>query len=220
VSTFTHHQGLPVGTPVFGGDRFVRGCTGKQAAFINRLLDERDHTLPYNRAEDINIKHASRVIEHLLSLPVKENAVLRLASDRQVSYILSLAAGRQGGAETLAMVNLGCLGFSEASTLIETLKALPLPVPEALTVGAYMHDGVVYSVRKSPESGRLHAYQFVNGKWQYVRMVAQIKASERLTLEQAKQFGAMTGVCVHCGRTLTDPKSVTAGIGPVCAKNY
>lgn len=36
----------------------------------------------------------------------------------------------------------------------------------------------------------------------------------------AKAHGLKTGVCSCCGRGLTDPKSVAAGIGPVCAKNY
>jgi Family of unknown function (DUF6011) len=36
----------------------------------------------------------------------------------------------------------------------------------------------------------------------------------------AKAHGLKTGVCSCCGRALTDPKSVAAGIGPVCAKNY
>ena len=33
-------------------------------------------------------------------------------------------------------------------------------------------------------------------------------------------YGHMTGVCVCCSRTLTDPASIGAGIGPVCAKKY
>lgn len=36
----------------------------------------------------------------------------------------------------------------------------------------------------------------------------------------AKAHGLKTGICSCCGRALTDPKSVAAGIGPVCAKNY
>lgn len=33
----------------------------------------------------------------------------------------------------------------------------------------------------------------------------------------SRQFGKRTGVCGVCSKTLTDPKSVKAGIGPVCA---
>lgn len=41
--------------------------------------------------------------------------------------------------------------------------------------------------------------------------------SERLTLEQAQEFGRLYGVCGICGATLTDETSIAAGIGPVCA---
>jgi hypothetical protein len=33
-------------------------------------------------------------------------------------------------------------------------------------------------------------------------------------------YGKKTGSCGCCGRTLTDPVSVAAGIGPVCAENF
>lgn len=32
--------------------------------------------------------------------------------------------------------------------------------------------------------------------------------------------GKLTGICGCCGRTLTDPDSIEAGIGPVCAKKF
>lgn len=39
-------------------------------------------------------------------------------------------------------------------------------------------------------------------------------------LESTKLYGKTTGVCGMCGKTLTDPDSVTAGIGPVCEKKW
>lgn len=39
----------------------------------------------------------------------------------------------------------------------------------------------------------------------------------RLTLDEAKDFGACYGTCAVCGRTLTNEESIAAGIGPVCA---
>jgi len=34
------------------------------------------------------------------------------------------------------------------------------------------------------------------------------------------RYGKETGVCCCCGRTLTDPVSIDAGIGPICAGRY
>ena len=39
-------------------------------------------------------------------------------------------------------------------------------------------------------------------------------------LAAAKRYGHALGVCAVCGRALTDPDSIAAGIGPVCAKRF
>lgn len=39
-------------------------------------------------------------------------------------------------------------------------------------------------------------------------------------LEAAKSYGRETGTCCCCNRELTDPASVAAGIGPVCANKW
>jgi hypothetical protein len=41
-----------------------------------------------------------------------------------------------------------------------------------------------------------------------------------MTLEDAKEFGRLYGMCCQCGATLTDEKSIEAGIGPVCAGKF
>jgi hypothetical protein len=47
--------------------------------------------------------------------------------------------------------------------------------------------------------------------------IRDLTAQMRLTLEDAAQFGMQYGTCIVCGRTLTHPTSVAAGIGPVCS---
>jgi len=46
----------------------------------------------------------------------------------------------------------------------------------------------------------------------------RLTASMRMTLEEAKQYGALYGVCVRCGLTLTREESIERAMGPVCAK--
>jgi hypothetical protein len=36
----------------------------------------------------------------------------------------------------------------------------------------------------------------------------------------AARIGKLTGSCVYCQRGLTDPRSLTEGYGPICARNY
>ena len=38
--------------------------------------------------------------------------------------------------------------------------------------------------------------------------------------EAAREYGRKTGICCCCGRELTDPESMAAGIGPVCATKW
>lgn len=60
-----------------------------------------------------------------------------------------------------------------------------------------------------------YRYEYVgaaNGK------AARVMASAtRMTLDEAKHWGKMTGHCCVCARRLDVPESVEAGIGPVCA---
>jgi hypothetical protein len=58
--------------------------------------------------------------------------------------------------------------------------------------------------------------------WEYVGSFARLNltAADKMSIEEAKKFGALYGTCINCGRTLTDEKSIEAGIGPVCAKAF
>lgn len=49
-------------------------------------------------------------------------------------------------------------------------------------------------------------------------LVKECKPEYRMSLEQAKEWGALYGACCCCGATLTDEKSIEAGIGPICAR--
>ena len=101
----------------------------------------------------------------------------------------------------------------------------PAPVAPVTEPGMYRQDGVVYRVRVSKGSGNLYAMRYVpegadeKARFEYVRgMVYRLSATDRLSLDEAKALGHEYGQCCVCGAELKDPKSVEAGIGPVCAK--
>lgn len=59
------------------------------------------------------------------------------------------------------------------------------------------------------------------GKRTYLGKPGLANLDRKMTFEEAKEFGRETGVCCCCSKTLTDPNSISAGIGPVCAsKNF
>jgi hypothetical protein len=49
-------------------------------------------------------------------------------------------------------------------------------------------------------------------------LLRRIKPEWRMTLEEAKAWGALYGTCCVCGATLTKEASIAAGIGPVCSE--
>jgi hypothetical protein len=75
-------------------------------------------------------------------------------------------------------------------------------------------------------SGRFYAKELLpgsddDGDWKFVYTPGAINllfAEDRMTIEDAAKFGQIYGVCCRCGLTLTDEKSIKAGIGPICAK--
>jgi hypothetical protein len=55
--------------------------------------------------------------------------------------------------------------------------------------------------------------------WIYAgaRVLGSLRESWRLTLDEAKEFGELYGVCVRCGRTLTLEQSIEEAMGRICA---
>lgn len=73
----------------------------------------------------------------------------------------------------------------------------------------------------APESpdGSKWKFEFESGLIrQMVQLYRQGVEVAKLTPERAKEFGHLYGICCVCGATLTDEKSIAAGIGPVCGR--
>jgi len=50
--------------------------------------------------------------------------------------------------------------------------------------------------------------------------VRNLRPHHKMSLEEAKEFGALYGTCCVCGRTLTNEESIEAGIGPICGSKF
>lgn len=147
--------------------------------------------------------------------------MFKSASAKQVAFITTLLNERVfAGA-----VEFDTLSSAEASSLISTLlnaprKAGASAVARVSEVGMYQTaDGDIYKVQRSRESGNLYAKRLniIDGGFEYVQGAMRLIApTDRMTLEVAKAFGVQYGICCVCGAFLTDPVSVSAGIGPVC----
>lgn len=130
----------------------------------------------------------------------------------------------------------GSLTFEKASRHIGLLldTADPeKPVETAveaveLTPGMYQVGNAFYRVKKSKSTGRLYASLLVatgdeDKPYRYERAVGAlrlIRPEHRMSADEIKAFGRVSGQCMDCCRTLTKPESIAAGIGPICAKKF
>lgn len=91
---------------------------------------------------------------------------------------------------------------------------------EGLSVGIFLRDEVVVKVYRA-RAGHLLAKKLVGTEWVYLgRAERFVRASQRISLNEARRRGISSGVCVCCGRLLTNPTSAAYGVGPVCMKRY
>lgn len=163
------------------------------------------------------------------------------ASPAQIRFVHDLL-GRKLIPElaAAAKVKVEAMEKREVSKLIDDLKLMPdLPKPGVVTQdGMYRNPatGEIFKVQRAVHgSGNLYAKLLVvDQAWERAEdgtvlvqgeahfeyapgAMRELRADWRLTLAEAKEFGALYGSCCRCGKTLTDEKSIEAGIGPVCA---
>lgn len=108
------------------------------------------------------------------------------------------------------------------SKVSELRKAQPVEIED----GMYILDGVIYKVQHAVHgSGKQYAKRLVpptqegdRATFEYAPgMVRKLRPEHRMTMDQAREFGALYGTCCQCGRVLTNEDSIEAGIGPICA---
>jgi hypothetical protein len=154
----------------------------------------------------------------------------QMASEKQIAFVGKLLAEKNlAMIPELAAAIKGALvdGLTKqgASAAIDAL--LPLPKApqvhedgEAVGEGYYFVEGLIYKVQTS-QSGNLYAKVFSESGYNYAPGAMRlIPTAQRLTLEQAAEAGVKTGRCVVCAKVLTNPESVEAGIGPICAGRF
>lgn len=143
--------------------------------------------------------------------------------------------------------DIASLAFSDASSAItkmiafnrefkDTHRVVAGGVARITEDGMYRLDGVIYKVQEARNgSGRLYAKRLntfqidVNAdgepvyksEFEYAPgIVTKLTNANRMTLDEAKEFGALYGNCCACGRDLTNELSIELGIGPVCRSKF
>jgi hypothetical protein len=109
------------------------------------------------------------------------------------------------------------IDLAEAEMAADQARELSAPAME----GMYIKSGEIYKIQKAVHgSGHLYAKRLdkATQRFEYATgMVRQLTQAHKMTLAEAKEYGALYGVCCVCARTLTNEESIAAGIGPTCA---
>lgn len=215
----------------------VHSASEAQVRFLAKLLATREHgniVVP-TTLDGISKKTASALIEDLLRMPetAAAQANVPMASDKQVTFITSLLSARVHDVD-YSLVDHTALTLPQAKVMINHLLAQPVkPLVTKETPkderedGMYIKDGVVYKVQYNLAKTHLYAKRLVqhgegDASFEYAGGLNRLglNAEHKMTLDQAKEYGALYGTCCNCARTLTDEKSIEAGIGPICAKKF
>lgn len=184
--------------------------------------------------EPVSFEVASALIEAMKSVvdgPVREkqDGEVRYATAPQVGYLRKLLAERENN-EKVDILALEALPFQAASDMITRLRqaAYKVDSPEAKRrayvpeEGLYEVDGTVYKVQLAKANGSGKAYAKImdgkTGRFDYVgkQPFPILTADKRMSREEAGAYGKLYGICIRCGRELTDEFSISEGMGKIC----
>lgn len=152
-------------------------------------------------------------------------AISNPASDAQLGLLRKLFVEKfdaEKAAECAAWLDTHKLSKATASHKITTLLAMPtVNRPAELDEGMYKVGDDIFKVYHT-QAGHIATKQLTEDGFEYTgrKPLAMIKPEQRMTLDQAKEYGKVTGTCCNCGRLLTNEDSIEAGIGPICAGKF
>lgn len=161
---------------------------------------------------------------------IKERETIRLTEVQQ-EYLVGVRDGTT------------ILTRNAASKVIDGLFDLPKKQGQPhfnipLEDGMYKKGATIYKVQHAVHgSGRQYAKKLcyfdpdgheareagTEGSWEFIYQQGAINTlspEDKMSLEEAQEFGRIYGVCCRCGATLTDENSIEAGIGPICATKF
>jgi hypothetical protein len=201
-------------------------------------------TLNPTEIPTMGVKGGSALIEKLFKCPEKpkaftpNNSVKKeiKGSDKQIAWITGKLLSDKGFTKESDINALYTRCDYRASNIISELLAMPTVKKETvvksnkesttktveITEGMYKLSDRIFKVYMNRAETCLLVKELIDGEFEYMGSAQWKlpKAATRMTLDEAKAYGALTGTCCVCSRKLTDEGSIKAGIGPVCESKF
>jgi len=90
--------------------------------------------------------------------------------------------------------------------------------------GVHLLEGTIYKVQVAVHGSGYKYVKMFNeetkkfSKSERPGILGCLSEDTLMSYNDAARFGKLYGLCIVCGRTLTDENSIAAGIGPICAE--
>lgn len=191
----------------------------------------REQVTMVSQGQDIPFEVASALIDALkaVSQDVPKSAALpeRPITPAMAKYLRVLLDTRVHD-EKVNQDDLDKMPFRTGHKMISRLKSAPYanangsaPSSEP-EEGLYKVGEVVYKVQKAKANGTGKAYAKVmspeDGSFSYVgrKPFPSLTEETKMGREEAGRYGKLYGICIRCGRDLTDEFSIETGLGKIC----
>jgi hypothetical protein len=171
---------------------------------------------------------AAPAVETPQQQAVNATMALDLAEVVRLRSALSCLIGETDGTPADFELIHRAEAFIAAATLVAKPAAKPGKVPEGYYAIGAEGDTKFYRVQHGKPGTKWDGFVFVDQQASddfYAVKAREAKAAvlkaieEQGVLESLVRYGHELGVCGVCHKTLTDPKSIADGIGPVCKAN-
>lgn len=172
-------------------------ATERQIAFMRTLAAERNYELDNDEIPYMDKRDASRMIDTLLGMPKAQRS--RGTADAP--------EGMHRLDDVIYKVQIAVHGSGKPYA-----KKLVLTEPDCGGCANGEPEGCIDTFGQACTPSV--TFDYAPGA------VYNLSKETLLTLDEAKEFGALYGTCVVCGRTLTNEASIEAGLGPVCAARF
>lgn len=222
------------------GRGYVRSMSPKQKKFLVFLINTKittnlkllpGQTINLAEIDTMGLPAAKAVIDKLTACPDKPSNSVRMATDGQKRFIRSLNAQSDN---TLTEADINSITFAEVNDVLALLKRMAQAWKEEknnttqkseITEGAYWHGKLIARVQRTKDGKRMYAkLQAEEGSkvFNYAPgVMGQLKAENRLSLQDMRVFAQQWKACADCGTPMRHPMSIARGVGPVCSgKGY
>ncbi len=112
--------------------------------------------------------------------------------------------------------------ISKATASAKLNQLFARPNVNELEEGMYRVGEDIFKVYRTRDKNILVTKTLTEDGFEYTGMkpLKFITIAHRMTLDEAKEYGKVTGTCCVCAAKLTNEESIANGIGPVCGSKF